>query len=832
MIKKILTENWLFSETEENNFYPATVPGVIHTDLLNNKLIDDPFHRANEKKLQWIGFKDWIYKTEFTIDQAILNHQCIELIFEGIDTYCDIRLNGQLIQQTDNMFRNWHIRCKDQLKKGKNLLELFFFSPEKISKPIKERLPYRLPAIVEQTEPENMISMLNRKAQYHFGWDWAPRMLTCGIWKPVYLKAWDTAQIQDVFIKQKEITKETAFLSAQVSVESFVNKECELNLFIRQTNQTISLQKIALQKGENQFEIPFKIKNPKLWYPAGYGEQFLYNFEINLIIDNKCCNKKPYRTGLREVKLIQEPDETGKSFYFQVNRIPIFAKGADYIPMDMLLPRVKNKAYKKLLNAAKDANMNMIRVWGGGIYENDIFYDLCDELGLLVWQDFMFACALYPGYNEFSESIKQEAIDNVKRIRSHPCRVLWCGNNEINHFIKTTWKETGKIPEVNDAHNMIFYELLPAVVKEYDTETAYWPSSPSGSYDGNIGQNATSGDMHYWGVWHNKENFQNYTLPKNTPRFMSEYGFQSFPEWKTIEAFTAPEDRELETPVMLLHQRHPSGNQLMRYYMKRDYKKPKNFRSFAYVSQILQADAIKTAAEHHRRKQPHTMGTLFWQLNDCWPAASWAAIDYSGRWKALQYFARKFYQPVLISPCIIDENAVIYVISDKQNKFDATIEIQLIDFYGKTYFEKIVNCIIKPLSSQKQYSIEKQRLIKNYDTGNILLSVKLKTEEKIISQNHIFFNKVKHLKIPSPQIQIKILQHNECHFAINCKSKQLVKNIAFANSELDGSFSDNYFDMLPGISYNIHFVSNAPVALNTFKQQLSHFSLYDAFHQS
>lgn len=830
MLKKKLIENWQFSESEKNEFYPATIPGVIHSDLLMNKLIDDPFYRANEKKLQWIGFKNWIYKTEFVIDKATFNHQCIELIFEGIDTYCDIRLNGHLIQQTDNMFRSWHIRCKNQLKTGKNLLELFFYSPEKISKPIKDRLPYRLPAIVEQTEPENMISMLNRKAQYHFGWDWAPRMLTCGIWKPVYLRAWNTARIQDVFIRQKEITKEKAILSAQVSIESFVNKECEINLFIRQTEETVSLQKIGLQKGENLFEIPFKIENPELWYPTGYGNQFLYDFETELIVDNSCCDKNQYRTGLREVALIQKPDKTGESFYFRVNGIDVFAKGADYIPMDMLLPRVKDMDYKKLLKAAKDANMNMIRVWGGGIYENDIFYEICDELGLLVWQDFMFACALYPGYDEFIESVKQEAIDNVKRIRRHPCRVLWCGNNEINHFLKTSWKELKKIPEVNNAHHSIFYELLPAVIKEYDAEIPYWPSSPSGSYDGNTDQNETSGDMHYWGVWHNKEKFENYTLPQNTPRFMSEYGFQSFPEWKTIETFTQTRDQELETPVMLLHQRHPSGNQLMRYYMKRGYQNPKNFRSFAYVSQVLQADAIKTAAEHHRRKRPHTMGTLFWQLNDCWPAASWAAIDYFGRWKALQYFARKFYQPVLISPCIINKNVVIYVISDKTKAFDATIEIQLIDFYGDTSFRKYMPVSIKPLTSLKYYTIEKQKLIKKNNTSNILLSVKLKTAEKVISQNHIFFSRVKNLKLSSPQIQTTVAQHDERCFTIYCKSNQLVKNIAFTCSEVDGSFSDNYFDMLPGIPYEVHFTSAKPIELNKWKQQLSHFSLYDAFN--
>ena len=819
-----LSNGWKFHEINKTEWLPATVPGCVHTDLLANKKIEDPFYRDNEKNLQWIGKTDWEYQTAFNVSANTLKRQNLEIVFQGLDTYADVFLNDKPILTADNMFRTWRVDVKNALKQGENVLRIRFRSPINEILPLMKKLDYELPAVNDQGEKT---SPYTRKAPYQYGWDWGPRFVTSGVWKPVNLEAWDNARIEDLQIKQNKLSKETADLSAVVEVVASSAVDATIEVENTTDKKIVATQPVKLTNGVNKIALDFSMANPKLWYPIGLGEQPLYTFKAKLIVNKKAVDEQSKRTGLRTLELRQKPDQYGISFEFVINGIPVFGRGANWIPADIFPTRITKEKYKNLLTSLKDANMNMLRVWGGGIYEDDYYYDLADEMGILVWQDFMFACSMYPGDKAFLDNVRHEAIDNVKRLRNHPSIVIWVGNNEI----ETAWQHWGGWKDKNpssvwDDYQKIFLRLLPEVLDEYDPSRPYWQSSPSSNFQADS-EFQGIGDTHYWQVWHAAKPYKEYE--KQFPRFMSEYGFQSFPEFETVKTYTSEEDRaSIETPVMLAHQRHPRGNQLVKEYMLREYDQPKDFESFLYVSQVLQAEGIKIGAEHFRRIMPRNMGSLYWQANDCWQVASWSGMDYFGRWKALMYYTRKFYAPVLISPHVDDNgNLNIYVVSDSPETKQAQMALSLVDLNGKVLSSKRMDLSIEPLKGKSYFTQTVAEFLGGADDKNAFLLAELKVGGKTVSQNEYFFKPFKELSVSHPAIKTEI-SPTVNGFRIMLSTDTLAKSV-YLSGFAEGFFADNYFNLIPGRPIEIEFRTVRKMSADEFRKMLKVRSLIDAF---
>ncbi|MFN2516451.1 MAG: glycoside hydrolase family 2 protein, partial [Pyrinomonadaceae bacterium] len=544
-IKMPLLTGWQFREAAKVAWHTATVPGCVHTDLLNNKLINDPFYRDNEKTLQWIGKTDWEYQTTFKVGPALLGRDRVELIFEGLDTYAEVLLNDVSLLAADNMFRTWRVDCKRLLKAGVNTLRIRFRSPINEVLPIMAKMSYQLPASNDQGEKT---SPHTRKAPYQFGWDWGPRFVTSGIWRPIYIEGWNLARVNDLHILPNQVTTDAAKLTAEIEIIAGDNRSARIIVDNLRDKRVAASRDVSLVAGSNRLKLDFVIPHPALWWPNGLGAHPLYTFKARLIIGGRLIDQSTARTGVRALKLRQQPDEAGKSFTFEINGVPVFAKGGNWIPADSFPTRITKDKYRQLLSSVRDTNMNMLRVWGGGIYESDDFYDLCDELGILVWQDFMFGCSMYPGDPAFLENVRQEASDNVTRLRNHPSIVIWVGNNEI----ETAWKHWGwkdQLPSTLwDDYLKLFHGVLPEVCASLDPSRPYWPSSPSSNLEDDP-DSQKMGDVHYWQVWHAAAPFREYE--KQFPRFMSEYGFQSFPQIETVNTYTVPADRDIKSPVMM-----------------------------------------------------------------------------------------------------------------------------------------------------------------------------------------------------------------------------------------------------------------------------------------
>ena len=631
-VEKInLNGAWEFYHEQTEQWHSATVPGVIHTDLIANKLIENPYWETNEKELKWIENIDWKYRKSFEVTSAQLQDDNIEIEFEGLDTYADVKLNGEKIISSTNMFRTWKAAIKSLLKVGENELEVQFISPINYNKTKQKNYPYSLPSGCETGEVR--VSSFTRKAAYHFGWDWGPRFVTSGIWKPININTWNEARITDISVQTKSISEKSATITTEITIKSSNSEEKQYFFEINgeKHEQTI-------KKGLNTIKYEFTVQNPKLWWCNGMGKPHLNNLHVALFNAEKLIDQKDIRYGIRTIELANEKDSIGTSFYFKLNGKPVFMKGANYIPQDMFLTNVSDTQYHKLLTDVTDANMNMLRVWGGGIYENDIFYDICDEKGILVWQDFMFAGSLYPVDAAFLEDVKQEVKQNIIRLRNHPSIALWCGNNEI----EVAWENWGWQKQYNysptdsvqvwNGYAQVFHDLIPTLCEELDPSRNYTPSSPSSNWG--TPENFNHGSMHYWGVWHGKEPFENFE--KNVGRFMVEYGFQSFPNMETIKTFAHDSSLSLESPTMLNRQKSYIGNGLILDHIKQYYDAPTSFEYFVNLSQKTQAKGMQMAIRAHINNQPHCMGSLFWQLNDCWPGPSWSVIDYYGN-KKLAY---------------------------------------------------------------------------------------------------------------------------------------------------------------------------------------------------
>ncbi|HWS89576.1 MAG TPA: glycoside hydrolase family 2 protein [Pyrinomonadaceae bacterium] len=817
-----LDSGWTFRQVGKEGWRKATVPGSVHTDLLANGLIEDPFYRDNEPKLQWIGKADWEYRTTIDASATFLKRRNVELVFEGLDTYATVYLNERRVLEADNMFRTWRVDAKGALKEGPNTLRVVFRSPINEVLPRMKALGYELPAVNDQGEKT---SPHTRKAPYQYGWDWGPRFVTCGLWKPARLEAWDDARLVDLQVIQDSLGKTAAQLTAAVEVESSGSSDAVVVVEDPADRRAAARQTVKLSPGTNRFDLKLSIPNPQLWWPAGLGSQKLYTLRARLLSGAKVSDELSTRVGLRTLELRQQPDSAGKSFMFVVNGVPVFAKGANWIPADSFPERVTRERYRHLLESARDANMNMLRVWGGGYYEMDDFYELCDELGLMVWQDFMFACSMYPGDEKFLESVRAEAVDNVRRLRNHPSVVLWCGNNEV----ETAWQHWGwkeRLPaKLWDDYKKIFHGVLPEVVAEHDPSRPYWPSSPSSNLEDDA-DSQRIGDIHYWEVWHASKPFDYYE--RQRPRFMSEYGFQSFPLIETVRAYTLPSDHDIQSPVMLAHQKHPRGNQLIREYMLRDFPEPKDFESFLYASQVLQAEGIRVGSEHLRRIMPHNMGALYWQLDDCWPVASWSSVDYFGRWKALQYYARRFYAPVLLSPHVEGDQVRLYVVSDRTEPLRAELRVRLLDFDGRAVSDTTTPVEVSPLASKTYQSLPVATLLKGQDPRRVFLHCELTANGRPVSSNALYFRPFKDLQLPAPNVAAQVARAGR-EVAVTLSTDRLARAVHLSAEGLEGSFAENFFDLLPGRKVTVSFRGKRPVSADDLRRRLRVRTLSDAF---
>jgi beta-mannosidase len=826
-------------------WHPAQVPGVVQTDLLHNQLIPDPFDRDNEFRLQWIGLADWEYQATFQADAAVLGHAHVDLVFDGLDTLADVYLNDQPVLNADNMFRHWRIAAKPLLKPGPNTLRIVFHSAVEKMLPYVKSLPYVLPSISTHNfgnEEDIATAPYTRKAPYNYGWDWGPRYVTEGIWQPVRLETWDALRIDNFHIHQQKVTTGVAEITAELDIEASQPATVSVALShgelattgVSASKANDGTQALQLDAGMNHLSFPIRIATPELWYPVGYGAQNRYHFSATIYMGKKVeAAHAEAKTGLRSVELHRVADQWGKSFEFVVNGIKVFSKGADVIPFDSFPNRVTPDIHRKILQAARDAHMNMVREWGGGYYESDDFYDICDELGIMVWQEFMFGGDMVPGDVPFQENVREEAIEQIKRLRDHPSIVIWCGNNEIEtgwHFWDNRQEFKASIsPETRDRvwqdYVVMFADILKSAVAKYGDPAPYWPSSPSANFE-EIPDNQHNGDMHYWAVWHQQAPAENYT--KQFPRFMTEYGFQSFPEMRTIRTFASkPEDFDIRSTVMQAHQKNKGGNERILTYMLREYREPKDFASFVYLSQVQQAEIIKIGAEHLRRQRPRTMGSLYWQLNDCWPVASWASIDYYGRWKALHYYARRFYDDVLVSPFLHDDKVDIYVVSDNLQPLLATIHTRLLDFSGKALMEQTKDIQAPAQSSSIYLTLDKAELAAKGDLRGSFLVVDLEAAGKRVSRNLVFFDAMHNLQLPvAPKIDSSLSASGK-DYIITLQSPKLARNVDLSFGDLDVEASDNFFDLLPGEQVTVTLKSAATI--DQLRESLKLTSLTDAF---
>lgn len=804
-----LNNNWSFRMKDGDQWLPAVVPGCVHTDLLANNKIAQPFYRNNEKDLQWVDKNNWVYQCSFILDSQQVQHQKIILTFYGLDTYADVKLNNQHVLKAENMFRRYDIDVTGKLAAGSNMLEIEFLSPVGAGIEKLNELGYGLPAVNDLSEiggtGDKKVSVFTRKAPYHYGWDWGPRFVTSGIWRPVKLSFVDQARIENVYYKQSLINADEAIIDATLEIDAVAEGMFRVELFSGYDNEKIASGNFELIQGSNSITLPFTISSPELWWPNGMGAQHMYKFIAQLTSGSVIIDTISHQIGLRSLELVREPDSMGKSFFFRVNGRDIFCKGANYIPNDNFLNQVTAEKYEEIISSAAEANMNMLRVWGGGIYENDIFYELCDRYGLLIWQDFMFACSMYPGDDEFLENVKEEVTDNVKRLRNHASIALWCGNNEIDAAwcegdmnCGWSWKQRytpEQRREIWQNYDTLFHKIIPDLIEIYDQTRAYWPSSPLADWGQTASYTAASGDMHYWGVWHANEPFSSYY--KVIGRFMSEYGFQSFPDMQSIKKFTLPHDWDINSEVMMAHQRSGYGNNRIIDYMKQLYAVPDDFSEIIYVSQVMQAEAIKSAILAHRAHKPFCMGSLYWQLNDCWPVASWSGIDYYTSWKALQYYAKKAFAPVALSFFPDGDSVRIFACSDLAEDRKVKAEYSIKDFSGKVLTGKTIDFNLRNDQAVEVFFLENKWISEKFDENAVLLQVDLKEGDIVIASDIYFFGIPEKLQLKDPEISATVRKEKgEIVVDLTCKS--LARNVYLWIDNCTSRFSDNYFDLLPG----------------------------------
>ena len=783
--------------------HSATVPGNIHDDLLANKLIPDPFFGDNEKLVQWVSDSVWEYRVHF--DKNCGHGKSFahnELVFEGLDTYAEVYINGQRLvattgdSLTNNMFRTWRFPMPEKLDEVGNELLVRFLPSAPFDSIAASKLPFKL--------PDNRV--FTRKAQYESGWDWGPKLNTCGIWKDVYLESWNDMKINDFYIKDTEPSHDSERpWIAEVEVEIQADKKLTANLLLNITdsegyNQEIPY-KAKLHKGENRVVIPVTIETPKLWWPNGAGEAHLYYFNLST---EGMSTPMMHTHGLRTVELVQKNDSIGQSFQFIVNGKPLFMRGADWIPAasypGTMARSEGDDRYAELIKQAKDANMNMLRVWGGGYYEHDAFYDYCDQMGILVWQDFMFACNIYPGDQTFMDNVKIEAEEQVKRLRHHACLATWCGNNEVHNGLEDWgWKDAlgytdQQYAQMYENYEQLFEKLLPKVCIDNMYKSNYVHSSPT--YGWGHPECTTHGCSHYWGVWWGELPFEIWW--EKTGRFMTEYGFQSYPEMSLWEAYIPEIERKLQSPAMRNHQKHGRGVPIILKAMEDLYgfKDTNNLDNFVYISQLVQAEGIAQAIEAHRIQHNRCSGTLFWQLNDCWPVASWSCIDVAGNPKALYYRLPQLYANVaIVSHHISQDTIELYLINDSFETTSGQFEWAI-----KTMDGQLVNSAGALTSAAANSSVKAAVVVLPKgvkSAGNVYVEAVFTPERGEKVPYLTYFVKPKLLSLTPDPISVKT-EYSDHNAELRLSAKSLKRGVFIEETHgYPVRYSDNYFDLKP-----------------------------------
>ena len=823
-------DNWRFRQGRSEIWYPATVPGTVHTDLMANEIIEDPFFRLNERAVQWVDKEDWMYETTLKATADEVNAENQQIVFNGLDTYADVYLNHECILRADNMHRTWVCDVKGKLREGDNLLEVYFNSPIKVDLPKYDLYDYTFNTGPDQSQNGGIfnktLSIFARKAGYHYGWDWGPRLVTSGIWRDIDLVTWNGLKIDNVQYIQADVNASRANLQTIVTVSSD-SDIADATVTVTADGKTVASKKTPLAKGLNTVALDYTVKKPRLWWSNGLGEPYLYDFSATVTAGDDSASQTD-EIGIRSLRLVHEPDAHGHCLYVELNGKPVFMKGVDMIPLDNFLPRITRERYEKHVLDAKAVNMNMIRVWGGGVYEDDYFYQLCDRNGILIWQDFMFACSTYPADSAFLANIRQEAIDNVKRLRNHCSIALWCGNNECQDVYYgwggryNYYKEKGVEELTRRQFKDMYFRTLPEVVKEYGGGIAYRPSSPYAFED--TPSDGVNGDAHYWGVWHGRDSIGHYNVEK--ARFFSEYGFQSFPEFESVKIY-APQERDwdINSEVMMAHQRAGSyANNLIREYMDQEFRTPADFPTFLYVGSILQGDAIKTAVEAHRRDMPHCMGTLVWQHNDCWPVASWAGRDYYGRWKAQQYYSKAAYDDILVSPVVINDTLSVNIVTDRRTPAKGTLTLTAMTLAGETVGKTVIPFTAKPLTSTRVFAEKVTEQLKGHKRGDIIFHTAFVTADGKTYENVAFPTKQKFMNYTAPAYDVTFAAAGD-GYDVTIGSDVFARGVFLSLDGIDNFFSDNYFNIMPGTSRTIHVTT--PLAESDFRSQLKLISMGD-----
>jgi beta-mannosidase len=823
----------LAAHPEAGQWRPAAVPGSVHTDLLANGVISDPHAGAPEAGLQWIGLADWEYQATFDVDAATLARAHAELAFDGLDTFAEVRLNDRALLRADNSHRTWRARVDGQLRATGNVLRIVFRSPITTLLPGVQAMPHKIagnyPSPYGDEPKDAMVGNFVRKPGYHFGWDWGPRYVTAGVWRPVRLESWGAQRITDVAVQTTALDAKRAELQVAVNVETAGARDARVRVVLIDPEGRVAAtveQAAALRAGPQVVSLPVRLEKPRRWWPVGQGEQARYTVRASVDAGTRDAAEASIRTGLRTVELRRENDaKGGQGFTFVINGVPIFAKGANVIPFDMFPARVDPARIRRELTAARDANMNMLRNWGGGYYEDDAFFDIADELGLLVWQDFMFGGGMQPGYDPaFRANVVAEARDNVRRLRRHPSLVLWCGNNEE----ETAWKDWGHGRDLGAADPAfaarvwqgyvdLFGHDLRKVVDEEALGVPYWSSSPSNDLD-TVANDSTRGDKHYWQVWGNP------ALPvqaylRETPRFMSEYGLQAWPALRTLDGIIPADERQMDSATVRAHQKFMAGegNQRLLQYIEREFGTPRDFADFVYLSQVMQAEGIALAALHHRASRPYTMGSLYWQLNDVWPGASWSSIDYAGRWKALHFHAKRFFADHAVA-ALRDEGVTrVSLLNDLQTPLNAQWRLRVMDVEGREVSNQHHAVVVPALSALEVGRFTDAQLLGKADPARTVAVVELLDGRRVLSRQVVYFAAAKAMRLAPVKIDSD-LQTDGGEYVLTLRSPALVRALWIDFDGRDVTLTDNALDLVPGEPVKIRVSSDAD--LQTLRRTL------------
>lgn len=834
MPKINLNGNWKMKNVTGNEWIDAKVPGTVFSDLMNAGLADNPFYRDNEDKIQDLFLEDYEYIREFEVLSSHLQNDEVTLCCEGLDTLADVYLNKQLIANTDNMHRSYRFDIKNKLVAGINEIHIVFHSPRKY---IQSKADLsRLPSVLGNTGVDHI-----RKAQCAFGWDWGLSLPDSGIWKNIAIECNSTAVIDKFYITQQH-ENDKVTLQTNIDFKIWSDKPLNAEIIVVSPDNKTFMAKGQVDLVNKKYTAAIEITDPKLWWPNGYGEQPLYEVSMLLKDEDRVIDSQKVNIGLRTISLRREEDEWGKSYEMVVNGQAIFIRGSNLIIEDSVISRYSSVRTEKMLKDCAEANFNCVRVWGGALYPYDDFYEACDKLGLIVYHDFMFACHAYPVHEAFLESVRGEIRDNVKRIRHHACLGLWNGNNEIETIIEMFVSTTEPLFQniqarfkckldaaaeqlVKEEYKKLFTEVIPELLEELDPQTSYVRSSPSN--DVFFERIENTGDSHYYIVFAGMESYRKQR--EKYFRFVSEMGFQSYPSMKTIEAFTLPEERHPYSPIMLKHQKGNNGNQTIEAYINRDFNVPEDFGLYVYASQIMAGEILKYSIEHMRRNRGRCMGVITWQLNDCWPVVSWSGIDYFGRWKAQQYYSKRFYAPVLVSACEEGSKADLYVTNDTFQTINGTLEWSLKDNESAVIAHGSDDVSIAPHSAKNCIQLDFSDIVKDFQPESSYLEFSLKSGEHELGSGTTIFVPAKEFKFLNPEINITVAE-NEISFLLNIESTAYARSVGIDLEKADCIFSDNYFDISANTTKIIEVKKSSlteVISLDQFKEQLKVVSIFD-----